>query len=336
MKSLRINRGVIAGAAAVSLLFTATGVAAPSLLPQAAAEAKNHNLNLKCSYTAPLIGTKEAGTTGSVAVDMPNEVEAGADIPVKVSIGESKISSIAFGAVSFVEAKSSTARLQVSPNAELVGNPAGVTLSNGVLSVSNVLSASKTSKQEITVSAKPAEFSLRSKDGQKVTVSAPSDIIEVTMGTPLGEVPTKCTTTAAQLNETNIKAAPAPEPEPNPEPNPEPQPDPEPNPDPNPEPQPDPEPNPEPNPDQPAPDPKPNPDPKPEDPKPEDPKPEDPKDPESSVSSSSKEGILSFFQKIFGIDKSDEAKETQKTFWLSLFGAGVLGVLISCVMKFFH
>ncbi|WP_035012116.1 hypothetical protein [Corynebacterium jeikeium] len=314
MKSLRINRGVIAGAAAVSLLFTATGVAAPSLLPQAAAETKNHNLDLKCSYTAPLIGTKEAGTTGSVAVDMPNEVEAGADIPVKVSIGESKISSLAFGAVSFVEAKSSTARLQVSPNAELVGNPAGVALSNGVLSVSNVLSASKTSKQEITVSAKPAEFSLRSKDGQKVTVSAPSDIIEVTMGTPLGEVPTKCTTTAAQLNETNIKAAPAPEPEPNPEPNPEPQPDP----------------------DQPAPDPKPNPDPKPEDPKPEDPKPEDPKDPESSVSSSSKEGILAFFQKIFGIDKSDEAKETQKTFWLSLFGAGVLGVLISCVMKFFH
>ena len=288
MKSLRINRGFAAGAAAVSLLFTATGVAAPSLLPQAAAEAKNHNLDLKCSYTAPLIGTKEAGTTGTVTVDMPNEAEAGADIPVKVTIGESKITSLAFSAVSSVKATSSTARLQVSPNAELVGNPAGVSLSNGVLTVSNVLSASKTSSKEITVSAKPAEFSLRSKDGQKVTVSAPSDIIEVTMDTSFGVVPTKCTTTAVQLNETNIKAAPKPE------------------------------------------------DPKPADPKPEDPKPEDPKDPESSASGSSKEGILSFFQKIFGIDKSDEAKETQKTFWLSLFGAGVLGVLISCVMKFFH
>lgn len=234
---------------------------------------------------------------------MPNEAEAGADIPVKVTIGESKITSLAFSAVSSVKATSSTARLQVSPNAELVGNPAGVSLSNGVLTVSNVLSASKTSSKEITVSAKPAEFSLRSKDGQKVTVSAPSDIIEVTMDTSFGVVPTKCTTTAVQLNETNIKAAPKPE-DPKPE-------------DPKPE------------------DPKPA-DPTPADPKPEDPKPEDPKDPESSASGSSKEGILSFFQKIFGIDKSDEAKETQKTFWLSLFGAGVLGVLISCVMKFFH
>ena len=234
---------------------------------------------------------------------MPSEVAPSADIPVKVSIGESKISSFAFSLISSVEAKSSTARLQVSPNAELVGAPAGVTLSNGVLTVDNVLTASKTGSQDITVSAKPVEFSLRSKDGQKVTVSAPSNVIDLTMVTKVGDVPTKCTTTAAQLNETNIKAAPKPE-------------------DPKPE---DPKPA----------DPKPA-DPKPADPKPEDPKPEDPKDPESSVSSSSKEGILSFFQKIFGIDKSDEAKETQKTFWLSLFGAGVLGVLISCVMKFFH
>ncbi len=341
MKSLRINRGVVAGAAAVSLLFSATGVAAPSLLPQAAADTKSRNLDLNCSYTAPLIGTKTAGTTGTVTVDMPSEAEAGAAIPVKVAIGESKISSLSFSAVSSVSAKSSTARLQVSPNAELVGNPAGVTLSNGILSVNNVLLASKTSSRDITVSAKPIEFSLRSKDGHKVTIGAPGDIIDVTMGTPLGDVPTKCTTTPAQLNETIVKAAPAPEPEPQPDPDqpaPDPDPNPDPNPEPNPEPQPDPEPNPEPNPDlpEPNPEPEPNPDPEPKEPgKPEDPDP-NPKDPESSTSGSSKEGILSFFQKIFGIDKSDEAKETQKTFWLSLFGAGVLGVLISCVLKFFR
>ena len=343
MKSLRINRGIIAGAAAVSLLLSATGVAAPSLLPQATAQSTSKNLSLKCTYNA--LSEKTAETSNTVTVNMPNEVEAGKDIPVKVATGATKISSMLFGAVKTVSAKDSTVRLQVSPNAELVGSPQGVTLANGVLSISNVLSASKTSNQEITVAAKPANFTLRSKDGQKVTIGAPSNIISLTMSTSSGlapTVPTNCTTTPVQLNETNIKAAPAPEPEPNPEPNPEPQPDPEPNPEPNPEPQPDPEPNPEPNPepqpnpDQPAPDPKPNPDPKPEDPKPEDPKPEDPKDPESSVSSSSKEGILSFFQKIFGIDKSDEAKEAQKTFWLSIFGAGVLGVLISCVMKFFH
>ncbi|MHA7686409.1 hypothetical protein ACX9MK_02120, partial [Corynebacterium evansiae] len=337
MKSLRINRGVVAGAAAVSLLFSATGVAAPSLLPQAAAQSASKNLSLKCTYNA--LGEKTAETNNTVTVDMPSEVEAGEDIPVKVTTGATKISSFLFGAVASVNAKDSTVRLQVSPNAELVGSPQGVTLANGVLSISNVLSASKTSKNEITVTAKPVTFSLRSKDGQKVTIGAPGNIISLTMSTSSGlapSVPTNCTTTPVQLNETNIKAAPAPEPEPNPEPNPEPQPDPEPNPDPNPEPQPDPEPNPDPNP-EPQPDPdQPAPDPKPEDPKPEDPKPEDPKDPESSVSSSSKEGILSFFQKIFGIDKSDEAKETQKTFWLSLFGAGVLGVLISCVMKFFH
>ena len=315
MKSLRINRGVVAGAAAVPLLFSATGVAAPSLLPQAAAQSASKNLSLKCTYNA--LGEKTAETNNTVTVDMPSEVEAGEDIPVKVTTGATKISSFLFGAVKTVSAKDSTVRLQVSPNAELVGSPQGVTLANGVLSISNVLSASKTSSNEITVTAKPATFTLRSKDGQKVTIGAPGNIISLTMSTSSGlapSVPTNCTTTPVQLNETNIKAAPAPEPEPNPEPNPEPQPDP----------------------DQPAPDPKPNPDPKPEDPKPEDPKPEDPKDPEPSVSSSSKEGILSFFQKIFGIDKSDEAKETQKTFWLSLFGAGVLGVLISCVMKFFH
>ncbi|MGJ4178863.1 hypothetical protein ACN4EA_02115 [Corynebacterium macclintockiae] len=327
MKSLRINRGFAAGAAAVSLLFTATGVAAPSLLPQATAEATNKNLALNCTYTA-LGVDKSVETSSTVTVDMPSEVAPSADIPVKVSIGEAKISSFAFSLVKSVEAKSSTARLQVSPNAELVGAPTGVSLSNGVLTVDNVLTASKTGSQDITVSAKPVEFSLRSKDGQKVTVSAPSNVIDLTMVTKVGDVPTKCTTTAVQLNETNIKAAPKPE-DPKPaDPKPE---DPKPA-DPKPA---DPKPE-DPKPADPKPaDPKPE-DPKPADPKPEDPKPEDPKDPESSASGSSKEGIRAFFQKIFGIDKSDEAKETQKTFWLSLFGAGVLGVLISCVMKFFH
>ncbi|MCG7266949.1 hypothetical protein [Corynebacterium sp. ACRQJ] len=336
MKSLRINRGVVAGAAAISLLLSATGVAAPSLLPQATAQSTSKNLSLKCTYNA--LGEKTAETSNTVTVDMPNEVETGKDIPVNVTTGETKISNFLFGAVKSVNAKDSTVRLQVSPNAELVGSPQGVTLANGVLSISNVLSASKTSKNEITVTAKPVAFSLRSKDGQKVTIGAPDNIISLTMGTSSGlapTVPTNCMTTPVQLNETNVKAAPAPEPEPNPEPNPKPQPDPEPNPEPNPEPQPDPEPNPEPNPEDPG---KPeDPQPKPEDPnKPEPEDPGKPEDPGSSPSGSSKEGILSFFQKIFGIDKSDEGKETQKTFWLSLFGAGVLGVLISCVMKFFH
>lgn len=332
MKSLRINRCFAAGAAAVSLLFTATGVAAPSLLPQAAAEATNKNLALNCTYTA-LGVDKSVETSSTVTVDMPSEVAPSADIPVKVSIGESKISSFAFSLISSVEAKSSTARLQVSPNAELVGTPAGVTLSNGVLTVDNVLTASKSGSQDITVSAKPVEFSLRSKDGQKVTVSAPNNVIDLTMVTKVGDVPTKCTTTAVQLNETAIKAASQPEPKPEDPGKPE---DPNKPEDPS---KPDPKPEDPNKPEDPQPDPKPEdpgkPEPKP-DPKPEDPKPADPKDPESSASGSSKEGILAFFQKIFGIDKSDEAKETQKTFWLSLFGAGVLGVLISCVMKFFH
>lgn len=76
MKSLRINRGVAAGAAAVSLLFTATGVAAPSLLSQAAAESTSKNLALKCEYTAPIVGTKSVETTANVTVDMPTAVDA--------------------------------------------------------------------------------------------------------------------------------------------------------------------------------------------------------------------------------------------------------------------
>ena len=55
MKSLRINRTVAAGAAAASLLFTATAVA----IPHAAAEATSKDLALKCEYTAPVVGNKE-------------------------------------------------------------------------------------------------------------------------------------------------------------------------------------------------------------------------------------------------------------------------------------
>lgn len=332
MKSLRINRGVAAGAAAVSLLFTATGVAAPSLLTQAAAEATSKNLALKCTYTAPVVGTKNVETTANVTVDMPTEVDAGADIPVKVTTGDAKISSLAFGAVKVNGAKNSTVRLNVSPNAELVGSPQGITLANGVLSISNVLSASKTASQVITVTAKPAEFTLRSKDGKAATVAAPADVIELTMSTSLGDVPTKCATTAVQLNQTTIKAAPAPEPTPDPtetekpgETTPE-QPDPgetdkpgEPTPGETTPEQPDPT-----QPDKPTPG---------ETNKPGDPEPDDPpanKDPQGS----STDGIASFFKKVFGIDKSDEGKNTAKTFWLSLFGGGLLAVIISAVLNF--
>lgn len=333
MKSLRINRGVAAGATAVSLLFTATGVAAPSLLSQAAAEATSKNLALKCTYTAPIVGTKNVETAANVTVDMPTEVDAGADIPVKVTTGDAKISSLAFGAVKVNGAKNSTVRLHVSPNAELVGSPQGITLANGVLSISNVLSASKTASQVITVTAKPAEFTLRSKDGKAVTVAAPADVIELTMSTSLGDVPTKCATTAVQLNQTTIKAAPAPEPTPE-------QPDPaepdKPTPGETEKPgettpeQPDPT-----QPDKPTPgetdkpgEPEPT-----ETDKPGEPEPDDPpanKDPQGS----STDGIASFFKKIFGIDKSDEGKNTAKTFWSALFGGGLLAVIISAVLNF--
>lgn len=147
-----------------------------------------------------------------------------------------------------------------------------MTLANGVLSVSNVLSDSKTSSQVITVTAKPAESTLRSTDGKPVTVAAPADVIELTMSTSLGDVPTKCATTAVQLNQTTVKAAAQPEPG----------------------------------------DPPAN------------------KDPQGS----STDSIASFFKKIFGIDKSDEGKNTAKTFWLSFFGSGLLAVIISAVLNF--
>lgn len=329
MKSLRINRGVAAGAAAVSLLFTATGVAAPSLLSQAAAESTSNALALKCTYNA--LGDKVAETSTAITVDMPTEVDAGADIPVKVTTGTTKITNkTLFSLVKSVSAKASTVRLQVSPNAELVGSPQGITLANGVLSISNVLSAAKTSSSDITVTAKPAEFTLRSKDGEKVTVGTASNIISLTMGTSsslASTVPTNCTTTAVQLNQTTIKAAPAPEPTPD-------QPDPTETEKPGettPE-----QPNPT-EPDKPGETDKPGePSPgeteKPGEPTPTDP-PADPpagKDPQGS----STDGIASFFKKIFGIDKSDEGKNTAKTFWLSFFGSGLLAVIISAVLNF--
>ncbi|QQE50836.1 hypothetical protein I6H52_10270 [Corynebacterium urealyticum] len=344
MKSLRINRGVAAGAAAVSLLFTATGVAAPSLLSQAAAESTSKNLALKCTYNA--LGNKVAETSTAITVDMPTEVDAGADIPVKVTTGTTKITNkTLFSLVESVSAKASTVRLQVSPNAELVGSPQGITLANGVLSISNVLSAAKTSSSDITVTAKPAEFTLRSKDGEKVTVGTASNIISLTMGTSSSlapTVPTNCTTTAVQMNQTAIKAAPAPEPTPD-------QPDPTETEKPGettPE-QPDPTETEKPGETTPE-----QPDPteteKPGEPTPEQPdptetekpgetttpdKPTDPpagKDPQGS----STDGIASFFKKIFGIDKSDEGKNTAKTFWLSFFGSGLLAVIISAVLNF--
>lgn len=296
MKSLRINRTVAAGAAAASLLFTATAVA----IPHAGAEAASKDLALKCEYTAPVVGTKSVETTAKVTVDMPKEVDAGADIPVKVTTGDARISSLAFGAVKVNGAKKSTVRLNVSPNAELVGTPAGVTLNNGVLSVSNVLSASKTSSQVITVTAKDAEFTLRSKDGEKVTVSAPANIIELTMSTSLGDVPTKCAATGTALNETTFKAAPAPEPGPNPE---DPAPGDNENPGENPGDTPDTGDNP------------------------------DGENPEPEPQGSSKEDFLAFIFQIFGINKSDEAKQTAIAFWSALIGGGILGALIAALTK---
>lgn len=223
-----------------------------------------------------------------------------------------------------------------------------------MLSISNVLSAAKTSSSDITVTAKPAEFTLRSKDGEKVTAGTASNIISLTMGTSsslASTVPTNCTTTAVQLNQTTIKAAPAPEPTPD-------QPDPTETEKPGettPE-QPDPaetekpgettDPKPgETTPEQPNPtepdkpgetdkpgEPSPGETEKPGEPTPTDP-PADPpasKDPQGS----STDGIASFFKKIFGIDKSDEGKNTAKTFWLSFFGSGLLAVIISAVLNF--
>lgn len=298
MKSLRINRTVAAGAAAASLLFTATAVA----IPHAAAEATSKDLALKCEYTAPVVGTKSVETTAKVTVDMPKEVDAGADIPVKVTTGDARISSLAFGAVKVKGATKSTVRLNVSPNAELVGTPAGVTLNNGVLSASNVLSASKTSSQVITVTAKDAEFTLRSKDGEKVTVSAPANIIELTMSTSLGDVPTKCATTGTELNETTVKEGPAPEPQP------------------------------EPNPEDPAPGDNEEPGENPGD-TPDTGDNPDGENPEPEPQGSSKEDFLAFIFQIFGINKSDEAKQTAIAFWSALIGGGILGALIAALTK---
>ena len=320
MKSLRINRTVAAGAAAASLLFTATAVA----IPHAAAEATSKDLALKCEYTAPVVGTKSVETTAKVTVDMPKEVDAGADIPVKVTTGDARISSLAFGAVKVNGAKKSTVRLNVSPNAELVGTPAGVTLNNGVLSVSNVLSASKTSSQVITVTAKDAEFTLRSKDGEKVTVSAPANIIELTMSTSLGDVPTKCATTGTALNETTFKAAPAPEPGPNPE-------DPAPGDNENPGDNPPPADGDSPG-ENPAPGDNENPGENPGD-TPDTGDNPDGENPEPEPQGSSKEDFLAFIFQIFGINKSDEAKQTAIAFWSALIGGGILGALIAALTK---
>lgn len=110
---------------------------------------KTYDGGIGCKFTARL--RRKANR------HMPNEVDAGANIPVKVTTGDAKISSVAFGAVSKISAEGSTVRLHVSPNAELVGTPQGVTLANGVLSISNVLSTSKTASRDVTVTAKPAE-----------------------------------------------------------------------------------------------------------------------------------------------------------------------------------
>lgn len=350
MKSLRINRGVAAGAAAISLLFTATGVAAPSLLSQAAAESTSKNLALKCTYNA--LGERVAETSNTITVDMPTEVEAGANIPVKVTTGTTKITNkTLFSLVNTVSAKDSTVRLQVSPNAELVGSPQGITLANGVLSISNALSASKTSASDITVTAQPAEFTLRSKDGEKITIGAASNIISLTMNTSSAlapTVPTNCTTTAVQLNQTTIKAAPTPEPTPEPSETKPADPAPTETDKPGETTAPEPGPSETDKPGEPTPgettDPTPEPS---ETEKPGEPEPSETTDPEPSETDkptdppaknepqgSSTDGIASFFKKIFGIDKSDEGKNTAKTFWLSFFGSGLLAVIISAVLNF--
>ncbi|WP_282940331.1 hypothetical protein ACEN2A_03705 [Corynebacterium auriscanis] len=212
MKSNRLNRVTVAGMAAASILFAATGVAVNNhVIPVATAESTNNTLPLTCAYDAGIGGKGTIKTSTAVTVDMPTSVAAGADIPVKLSMGDVVIELSALNLAKSVTAGNSTLRLAVSPNAELVSGPDNVSLSGGVLTVNNHLTAMKTGAKTGAVQAAPLSFVLKSTDGNTVTVGAPKNVTDMILKAKTGlvgtvDVNTKCTTPVAQLNKTTIEA----------------------------------------------------------------------------------------------------------------------------------
>ncbi|WP_426721642.1 hypothetical protein [Corynebacterium auriscanis] len=212
MKSNRLNRVTVAGMAATSILFAATGVAVNNhVIPAATAESTNNTLPLTCAYDAGIGGKGTIKTSTAVTVDMPTSVAAGADIPVKLSMGDVVIELSALNLAKSVTAGNSTLRLAVSPNAELVSGPDNVSLSGGVLTVSNHLTAMKTGAKTGAVQAAPLSFVLKSTDGNTVTVGAPKNVTDMILKAKTGlvgtvDVNTKCTTAATSLNKTTIEA----------------------------------------------------------------------------------------------------------------------------------
>ena len=212
MKSNRLSRVTVAGMAAASILFAATGVAVNNhVIPAATAESTNNTLPLTCAYDAGIGGKGTIKTSTAVTVDMPTSVAAGADIPVKLSMGDVVIELSALNLAKSVTAGNSTLRLAVSPNAELVSGPDNVSLSGGVLTVSNHLTAMKTGAKTGAVQAAPLSFVLKSTDGNTVTVGAPKNVTDMILKAKTGlvgtvDVNTKCTTAATSLNKTTIEA----------------------------------------------------------------------------------------------------------------------------------
>ncbi|WP_426707170.1 hypothetical protein ACEN2D_06900 [Corynebacterium auriscanis] len=350
MKSNRLNRVTVAGMAAASILFAATGVAVNNhVIPAATAESTNNTLPLTCAYDAGIGGKGTIKTSTAVTVDMPTSVAAGADIPVKLSMGDVVIELSALNLAKSVTAGNNTLRLAVSPNAELVSGPGNVSLSGGVLTVSNHLTAMKTGAKTGAVQAAPLSFVLKSTDGNTVTVGAPKNVTDMILKAKTGlvgtvDVNTKCTTAATSLNKTTIEAeepseteAPAPTETEAPAPTETEKPTETATPTES---------------EAPAPTetekptetatpteteaPAPTETPKPTEPSSSTDLNSDENVNGSEILGSGKDGFVSFVKKIFGVDESEEAKEVQKTFWMAFGISGVIAFLLSFALKFFR
>lgn len=183
MMFLRSRRAMIAVAAASSLVLTATAVPQSPFSPVAAQAAtanktQDTNLPLECSVFglggSPLEFVQPMDFEGKFHVAMPEVAKLGEEFDATLSMDTLAVSDdrlrAAFGEPSF--SKNNIVRFAVSGDVDLVDPPSNVTLSNGVLTVNNMMRPRR-SGNTVYLDFSPVVLKLKAKTTGKVEIQTP-------------------------------------------------------------------------------------------------------------------------------------------------------------------
>ena len=183
MMFLRSRRTMTAVAAAASLVLTATAVPQSPFSPVAAQAAtanktQDTNLPLECSVFglggSPLEFVQPMDFEGKFHVAMPEVAKLGEEFDATLNMDTLAVSDerlrAAFGAPSF--SKNNIVRFAVSGDVDLVDPPSNVTLSNGVLTVNDMMRPRR-SGNTVYLDFSPVVLKLKAKTTGKVEIQTP-------------------------------------------------------------------------------------------------------------------------------------------------------------------